>query len=310
MSVEIPFRLALGGPDSRLEWIAADHARYTESFFEHTLRRLRQLPVNRGTPLRTTLLEELRNFSGPEPTAIVFHVSRCGSTLVAQMLAALPQHTVLAEPPLVDEVLRLHLHRPATTDGEKIALVRGAIAALARPHAAGCRRLFVKLDSWHIFTVPLMRRAFPTTPFVFLHRHPVEVLVSLMRRPSLTLVRDTVTPAQLGLTPSVRDALSPVEHASAILGAFFRAARTHRSELTTIDYTQLPDLVARGFPGCAFDDGEREALLAAAARDAKNPEQRFVPDAAAKRLEATDELLAAAEKFALPAYREFIADLS
>ena len=28
----------------------------------------------------------------------VFHVSRCGSTLVSQMLAAVPQHLVLSEP--------------------------------------------------------------------------------------------------------------------------------------------------------------------------------------------------------------------
>jgi len=302
---EIPFRL-VAGAEWRVSWMAADLERYTEPFFDHTLRRLRRLPENRNRELRTTPLATLTEIEGREPHAIVFHISRCGSTLLAQMLAAVPHHTVLAEPPLADEILRLSRSRPATTDEERIAWLRGAIAALARPHAATSRRLFVKLDCWHIFDLPLVRRAFPHTPLLFVHRDPVEVLVSLQRMPSLTLVRDTVLPAQLGLARDQRDALTPIEHAAAILGAFFRTAQEHHRELVPVAYTQLPNFVFDSLPGCSFDPAERDTLAAAARRDAKSPGVTFAPDGARKRAEATPELLAAAARWTLPDYEAFL----
>lgn len=305
MSGEIPFRL-VPGAEPRVSWLASDGARYTEPFFDDTLRRLRRAPANRGRDLRATPLAELAALRGPEPDAIIFHVSRCGSTLLAQMLAAVPHHTVLAEPPLADEILRLPRVRPHTTDAERIAWLRGAVAALARPHAATSRRLFVKLDCWHLFEVPLVRRAFPRTPLLFLHRHPVEVLASLMRQPSLTLVRDTVRPEQMGLTREARDALPPVEHAAAILGAFFRTARENREALHVVDYDRLPAFVWEAMPGCVFDAAERALLAAAAGRDAKNPGAAFRPDSARKRAEAPPALLAAAERWTLPHYAAFL----
>lgn len=304
---EIPFRL-VPGAEWRVSWLTADEERYTEPFFDDTLRRLRRRPENRGRDLPTTPLSELAEIHGPEPDAIVFHVSRCGSTLLAQMLAALPHHTVLAEPPLADEILRLPRVRLETTESERIAWLRGAIAALARPHAATSRRLFVKLDCWHIFELPLVRRAFPRTPLLFLHRHPLEVLASLLRQPSLTLVRDTVLPEQLALPRAERDALSPVEHAAAILGAFFRTAHAHRAQLHVVAYEQLPVFIWESLPGCTFDAAERTALAQAAQRDAKNPGATFQPDSARKRAAASPEVHAALEQWTLRHYQAFLAE--
>ena len=303
---DLPYQL-VPGAEWRVSWLHADGARYTEPFFEDSLRRIRAHRSNRAGPLRTTSLGELAHGPGLEPDAIIFHVSRCGSTLLAQMLAALPQHTVLAEPPLADEIIRLPRRRPATTEAEQIAWLRGAIAALARPHAATSRRVFVKLDCWHLFAWPLVRAAFPRTPLLFLHRHPVEVLASLNRRPSLTLVRDTVGPEQLGLTRAARDALPPLEHAAAILGAFFRVATAAGSAFHRIAYDQLPDYVLHALPGVAFAPAEQDLLATAAQRDAKDPTRVFAPDAAHKRRTASPELWAAAERWTLPSYHEFLA---
>lgn len=303
---EIPYRLQ-PGDECRVSWLAADSGRYTEPFFEDTLRRFRRMPVNRGRELPTTPAGELASRSGREPDVIVFHVSRCGSTLLAQMLAAVPHHTVLAEPPLVDDVLRLPRTRPATTDAERIAWLRGAVAALAAPHAATSRRLFVKLDAWHLFEVPLVRRAFPRTPLLVLHRDPIEVLVSLQRVPSLSLLPDTVLPEQLGLSRAERDRLSFVEHAAAVIGAYFRAAHEHRAALSAVAYEELPDFVWTRLPGCHFDEAERALMATAARRDAKQPHEGFQPDGTRKRAAASPELLAAAERWTLPAYRTFLA---
>jgi hypothetical protein len=306
MSGEIPFRLVPGeAAEPRVEWLHHDGGRYHEPFFEQTLVRLRRTAENRGRTLRSTPLSALASPVGPAPTALIFHVSRCGSTLVAQMLGALPRHTVLSEPPLLDALIREWA--PAGYGGERhLACLRGAIAALARAQADTVR-LFVKLDAWHIFHVPLLRRAFPQTPFVFLHRDPLEVLVSLARLPSLALVRGTLTSAQLGLTDEARDRLSREEYAAAVVGAYFRAAGRHRIELAPVDYRELPSFVWERFPGCVFTAEERARLEGVAGRDAKRPSAVFTSDAREKQLSASPAVRAAAERWCEPAYRAFLA---
>jgi len=303
----VPRRLVSAPGEMRVEWLATDGSAYTEAFFDATLLRFRRLPANRPRPPPSTPASVLRKIEGDAPDALIFHVSRCGSTLVARMLAALPDHVVLSEPPIIDDVLQLHRHRRDVTDDDRIALLRGTVAATARAAPGGHRRLFVKLDAWSIFELPLIRRAFPLTPLLFLHRHPLEVLVSLIRRPSLTLVRGTVTPAQLGLTVAERDALSPEEHAAAILGAFFRAARAFRDAVIPVGYEQLPRFVWDAMPGCAFDPAEQALLAKAAAGDPKNQDAPFTPDAEEKRRAATPALIAAAQRWCLPAYEAFLA---
>lgn len=66
------------------------------------------------------------------PAGFIFHGSRCGSTLITQMLAALPQTIVLSEPPLVNEILTAHWRDPRITREQRIAWLRGAVYALAR----------------------------------------------------------------------------------------------------------------------------------------------------------------------------------
>lgn len=291
-----------------MEWLQTDDAAFTEPFFEQTLRRLARLPANAPGLRRVTPAAALCDVPAGLPlAALVFHVSRCGSTLLAQMLAALPQHLVVAEAPVVDDILRATRGDPHVTDEDRLAWLRGALAALGQPRRRTERRLFVKLDCWSIFDLPLLARAFPEAPRIFLHRHPLEVLVSLRRQPSLTLVRDTIAPAQLGLSAGAREQLSPIEHAAAILGAFYRAALARRREIVPVPYERVVHFACDALPGCAFDAGERARMLAVAARDAKEPARHFVADAPAKRAAADPALRAASERFAMPAYRAFLA---
>lgn len=304
MTGALPYRLTTEAGEPQIEWVWSDGRRFPEPFFQDTVARLtRGNARNRPASRPRTPLGALTGIVPGLPVAgIVFHVSRCGSTLLAQMLAAVPNNLVVSEPQIIDDILRA----PLPTDDERIALLRGAVHALGQPPAGGARRLFLKTDCWHLLSLPLLRRAFPDAPFIFVYRHPVEVLVSLMRQPSFTLVRDTVTPAQLGLTPAERDALSREEYAAAILGAFFRAARQHRAMLTPIAYEQLPDIVPTVIPQAVASDAERAQLIAAASINAKNPSVPFLPDTAEKRQQATTPILAAAARWAEPAYREWV----
>lgn len=299
MTWAVPSRLIDTAGGLAVEWRISDGGRFAEPFFEETLTRLRR--AGRGT-LQTSL--PTLDAGGAEPAALIFHVSRCGSTLLTRMLAALPEHLVVSEAPIIDDILR---RTPEADDDQRIAWLRGAAGAFVRSQAEPPARLIVKLDCWHIFQLPLLRRAFPRTPFLFVHRDPVEVLVSLMAMPSVTLIRDTVTPAQLGLSAAERDGLSREAHAAAILGAFFREAAAHRAALTAIAYRDLPEAALTALPGVAFRAEEQARMRAAALQDAKAPGQAFVPDAERKRREASPEMLAAAERWAAPAYEHWLA---
>jgi len=294
----LPGRLVDTASGPAVEWRGADGGRFGEPFFEETLTRLRRA----GRPTLVTPMTALET-GGADPATLIFHVSRCGSTLLSRMLAAIPEHLVVSEAPIFDDILR---RTPDADNEARIGWLRGAAGAFARSQAETPERLIVKLDCWHIFQLPLLRRAFPTTPFLFVHRDPVEVLVSLMAMPSVTLIRDTATPEQLGLTTAERDGLSREELAAAILGAFFREAAAHRYELTAIDYRELPEAGVTALPGAPITAEEQAVMLAAARQDAKTPGQPFTADTERKRREASPELLAAATRWTLPAYKQWL----
>jgi hypothetical protein len=225
--------------------------------------------------------------------------------LLAQTLAALPRNIVTSEPPVIDDIL---CHSGAA-DEDRIAWLRGVVRALGQPNAAGGDRLFVKLASWHIFSLPLIDRAFPGIPMIFVYRNPLEVLVSLMRRPSPALVRGTVTPGQLGMAPAQRDSLPPEEHAAAVLGSFYREALRHRARLVPAAYERLPGWLWESMPGAAFTPEERALLEAAGGRDAKNPVESFAPDSWAKIGEAGPALREASARWAEPQFGRWLAAL-
>lgn len=305
----LPFRLVPEPGEPLVEWIWSDGGRFLDPFFDDTVARLCLAePANHRTRRPRTPLSVLRDAPPGLPLAgLIFHVSRCGSTLLARMLAAVPRNLVASEPPIVDDLLRLRERDPAVSEDDLAALLRGAMRALGTPPAGGAGRLFVKLDCWHLLSLEFFRRAFPGTPFFFVHRHPLEVLVSLIQKPGLTLVRDTVAPAQLGLTPEERDRLTPEEHAAAILGAFYRTACAAHGLLVPVAYESWPEGAVTALAGHGFDEADRASFLAAAAMDAKNPAEPFSPDAQRKRRAASPAQRAASARWAEPDYARWLA---
>ncbi len=93
----MPIRVYQEQGEPMLDWAYFGSARFVEPFFEDTvakvLRRSFSLLFRQQTPL--SILDELQLLApGVAPTGFIFHMSRCGSTLVSQMLAALPQNIV------------------------------------------------------------------------------------------------------------------------------------------------------------------------------------------------------------------------
>lgn len=284
-----------GEPEARLYWRCFAGISPNTPFFDSAARTAAARPLNRLLRIETPLLDST---SIPQPPAgFIFHMSRCGSTLVSQMLGAAPGHVAISEAPAIDAVVR---HGFADTQAHENAL-RAIIHAYGR---AG--RLFVKLDAWHTRALPLIRRAFPGTPWLFLYRDPVEVIVSHLRRRG-GHVAGAVPLAWFGLKPE--DAvLPPPEFVARILATICQGAITHdRGEGLFVNYAELPQaFFTRILPhfGVAPDAAFRAAMERAAKRDAKEPTASFRPDSEAKQREADADLRATADRYLGPLFAQ------
>src|SRR5689334_22446941 len=98
----IPLRVIPGSPEPLIEWFFLDEKNFTEPFFEDTISAIKR--VEKRKPFRSVstfeiMLEWSAQMDSLTPAAIVFHVSRCGSTLLSQMLCLDPANVVLSEAP-------------------------------------------------------------------------------------------------------------------------------------------------------------------------------------------------------------------
>ena len=257
----------------KVEWLYSGERKFREPFFEDSVGRLA------GAPRLVSGVDELERWAatrpGMIPSGFIFHMSRCGSTLISQMLAAVDGNRVLSEAPALDDVLRDDPRR-----------LPAAISALAQP-LVNERRLFVKWDCWHTPQMGLIQALFPRTPCIFLYRDPVEVLVSQLRNPGMW----TVAPEP---PPEGREV-----HVAKLLAGICEAAFSHNPVL--VNYNQLPEAVYRHVFGIDWADGEIAQMKSASMFDAKTPSFTFTPDADEKRSSASSRIQAAAS-LVKPAY--------
>lgn len=226
-------------PDT-LWWSFLGDRPLTEAFFQDSL--LAQHPRERR--VCQTPLSALDQFgASAPPTAFVFHVSRCGSTLLTQMLATLPGCVAISEPPAMDAFLRLHHRRPRLADaGQRLMQL---VAALGQRRKGPEDPLVVKLDSWHTPWLPFLRNVFPDTLMLFLYRDPHEVLASHRRQRGPQMVPGLLDTSLLQIE---RAGLAPADvdgYAARVLDAIYRQAlaSASREHLVLVNYRQLPEVL-------------------------------------------------------------------
>lgn len=284
-------------PEPAVQWFNFADISPNTPFFEDAVREAAGRPFNRLFRTATPLASFLGRTDLRAPSGLIFHMSRCGSTLVSQMLGAAPGHVSISEAPPLDAMIQ---HRFPDPEMHADAL-RGLVHAYGR----GAEHLFVKLDSWHTRALPLLRRAFPETPWIFLYRDPVEVLVSQLRLRGVQTVPGVVPLEWFGL--AAEEAHLPERTFIArILERTCSAVTEHGTDKgLLINYAQLPEaLFDRILPhfGIAPDAAAREAMAAVAGRHSKAPAARFQADGEAKQREADAELRAIAAQHLAPVF--------
>lgn len=163
----------------QLIWLDLDRYHCYEGFFHQSLAAFAALL--RTQPVRfVTSIEALGFVSMDDslpPTGFIFHPGRCGSTLLAKVIARSRENMVFSEVAAHNRAWKIL----PECRSSGIQLYRHLLMAMGRRRLPSYRAHFIKFTSFNIMRFELIRAAFPDTPAVFLFRQPDAVLESSAR---------------------------------------------------------------------------------------------------------------------------------
>jgi len=305
----LPAQVSLADGRPVIDWVRLGEARLTDAFYETTMRWAINQPFNNLFRFRT-LLEDVSRWADDLPSAapagFIFHMSRCGSTLAAQMLARSPANIVVSEAAPIDGAAQLAHADPAFAGQRGVTLLCDMVRVFGQVREPAARRLFVKLDCWHTLVLPLFRLAFPDTPWVFLYREPIEVMVSQMRQRGSQMVPQFVPPSFYGV--DLPDGVPTEDYCAQVLAATCQGALDGYGlgGGLLVNYRELPEaMFTKILPhfGVTPTVEEQELMARAIEFDAKAPGFAFQPDSAAKRAEAKPAIAEICERRLGDVYR-------
>ena len=291
------------------DWWYMGKQRFTEPFFYNTIETLPRRPFSLlfRHQLPVEFLGELyeRN-PGLAPSGFIFHMSRCGSTLAAQMLASTPRNIVISEPPSIDWILSLNRLHPSITDELRATLLKWIISAYGRKRRAKEHFYFIKFDSWSTLDLNFIRRAFPEVPWIFLYRNPIEVMVSQLRERGSQMIPGSIGQILPGLDFLQAIQMPHEEYIARVLAQFCESAieGVKNNNALLVNYNQLPeaiDAIIEHFR-VEYSPEEIESIKRAARFNAKTPRVDFTPDSAEKRKQASEAAVQMCEKWLNPLY--------
>ena len=312
----IPVRCVLAHTGSTITWMNFAGRSFDDPFFDQTVRRIGPELERYDSDLRHQ--PPIRPGVILEPTAFIFHMSRCGSTLFSNCMRALDDTIVISEAQPCNAALTpfsevLWPFEPAEWVAQRDRLLRRFVACLGQRLKGGERRLFFKFTSWNTARMGILRTLWPSVPWIFLSRDPVEVMISNLASNTgwVTLRNSSAqTRALFGWRDTDSSSMSPEEYCGRVLGQFCWTAKSLKGPRDLVlDYRDLnPDHVIHMLGKLDIESSAEEIIRMAAqfAIDAKDPSQarEFEDDSDQKQQRATIYQREMALKWAYPAYEQ------
>ena len=134
------------------------------------------------------ILDAPSGMPSAEPAGLIFHVGRCGSNLLCNLLAEVPGVVTLREPEFVNTLL---LGLGAEADVDRRDRLEALTARLLRSLAHGVRRDaqgrprcgLVKFSSWNALFAEILAERLPSTSCIVVVREPCETVASYLQEP-------------------------------------------------------------------------------------------------------------------------------
>ncbi len=172
----------------KVVWKDVGRYHFYEGFFHKSLNTLSLLT---NVPEYTTDLSILLNSSlskeGIQPTGFIFHAGRCGSTLLAKVLASSRNNHLISEAEPLNKIF-FHFTNDGSKkfelDDEKVLMYKNLLLALSRKRVETHSRCFVKFSSYNIHFFNFINKAFPLVPKIFISRDTDEIVASFQKKPA------------------------------------------------------------------------------------------------------------------------------
>ncbi|KQB39211.1 sulfotransferase family protein [Flavobacterium aquidurense] len=218
----IPVNLIEKDNEIYFEWIYLADIKYAEPFFDETITKCKSHDFN-SKPFKVistvdNLIDWSNDLISVELKSFVFHVSRCGSTMLSQSLATSLENVMISEAPIIDQIVRSTLFRA----DEKSTLLKSVLNLLGQKRFPEQRNLIIKLDAWHIFNADYLRSLFPETPFALLYRNPTEVLKSHQKMMGMHMVPNVLPSIIFGISAKEIDEVSFEQYGALVLEKYFQ----------------------------------------------------------------------------------------
>ena len=271
----LPYKI--NADKKQIQWLYLNNKRFTEPFFENTLAQCKVHPFNsaKNTSSIAEMITASETIETVAPTAFIFHVSRCGSTLLSQLLGIDEQNIVVAEPPFIDTILK-------ECPIEAIdAALKAAIKFLGTKRLGSEKEFFIKLDSWHLFNYATFRRLYPETPFILMYRKPHAVFHSHQKQCGMQAIPGMIEPQLLGLKPTDLEGINQGKYLGIVLENYYKTmfefSKTD-SNTHLIDYDwgteKMLNCVSKAC-NLTFNEGILDRMRERSQFHAKHPHQVF-----------------------------------
>lgn len=195
----------------------------------------------------TILNGDLPVDDGMDPDGLIFHVSRCGSTLFCKALARLPANLIINQGgPLQSgfwAALTDHWRGPPEPTERNLNRLRNLVHLMTRRRRPEYRRCFIKLISWNVVYLDFICAAFPGARVLYLYRDPAEVIATVVQETTAALhARGTpLADVLTGLPEAETRDWGDIEFLANCYARYFRlvAEKAEHLQLSLVNYRQL-----------------------------------------------------------------------
>jgi hypothetical protein len=176
----LPVQLQLNRRAPKIRWLRCRSSDFREPFFHESVQRLVACDVAEKESSLKQAFSVVDSIDKKEAACFILHISRCGSTALANALRAAGA-LVYSEPqPLAELLFLLRAFRDAPRLRQASVAMRYITSCFTRLRKD--EPVFIKMPSWSCLLAPELRRLFPETPILFVYRNPAEVMVSIVER--------------------------------------------------------------------------------------------------------------------------------
>ena len=306
----VPVQFVIESEEISFLWMDFSGLDISEPFFRQTLAKM----TEREHKLQSTSLQDLITIGSREPairpSCLIFHVSRCGSTLLANALRAGCNCIALSEPKIITDLFHFCNHLPGPAQHLRGSILQSVIN-LYGSYQTTQRHVVIKLASWNLLSFHMFRAIWPDTPCILLIRDPGEVIISNLKPGGWLNFRANPRCASrlVELDEMQVTQMSDIEFCARVIKHLNEAAlQWIDSKLMIIDYNMinigLMPTIAEfiGFEATELNLNAVKSIFQVYSKD-QNGMKAFEDDRASKRLQAAQLITGRDAKLAKDSYK-------